>query len=111
MATKAWLPAGALLALLLCGCGRPPGWLYTHITQPYEVNFAATPVAGKSCRLVTHRLREPVTRAGFSAEWSADELSRRAREAGIARVHYIDRETLSVLGGVYRRRAYIVYGE
>jgi hypothetical protein len=104
----------AMAALAVCtgGCANMiRGNLYTHTIQPYSVDFKDTPIGGRKCILTSHRIREPATRAGLSAEWDTRTIRQAARDAGMTRIHYADISTFSVLWSAYRRRALILYGD
>ena len=57
------------------------------------------------------RVQEPVTGYGVSAEWEAYPLKDAALHAGITNLYFADRQTLSILNGIYRSRTLIVYGD
>ena len=101
-----------LIPLLLAACaGLAPGQLYTHITLPHSRNFHDTPVGTKRITLDERSLREPLTGAGISVEWSEDLIRSEAKKAGITRIAYVERQILSVLFGIYTHQKWIVYGD
>ena len=79
--------------------------------MPYTENFNNTPAGSK--RLVLHdcRLREPITGYGVSAEWTTDEILKKATEAGMSEVHYADLHTFALILGIYKREKLIIYGD
>ena len=102
----------AMALFSACGCTYLiRGNLYTHTVQPYSTDFANTPVGSKKCILTSHRLREPTTRAGLSAEWDTRTIREAARAAGITQIHYADLSTIGFVWNTYRRRALIIYGD
>lgn len=100
-----------LLALLLAGCALPPGLIYSNTSAPYSSKFSETPVGTKRCVIKSHQIKEPVTGRSIYAEWSTDLILREARKAGIKEIYYIDKRTLSILLGIYKREALLVYGD
>ena len=99
----------ALAALVLAGCS-PRGLLYSNTVEPYSWEFHRTPVGTKQCVVNDYRLKEPVTGYSISAEWTSSYLLREAKKAGIRDIYYIDKHTLSLLNGLYKRDSYIIYG-
>jgi hypothetical protein len=99
-----------LLASLMSGCaGRV--FLVKNTTAPYTSNFNKSPVGTKSCRIVDRQLRGPIKSQSVSVLWNEHEIREQIKAAGITNVHYIDRETFSVLNAIYRRRTLVVYGD
>lgn len=103
---------GVLLALLflLTGCVAR-GFLYTRVTEPATLDFHKTSVGSKQFLVRTHRVREPVSGSGISAEWQADPVKTAALKAGVTNLYFADTRTLSILGGLYRARTLVVYGD
>ncbi|MFC1591469.1 TRL domain-containing protein [Thermodesulfobacteriota bacterium] len=103
---------GVLLVLLLWlpGCSMN-GRLFTSVVAPLTQNYNNTPLGSKRCVIKNHRLREPVSRLNVSAEWTTSEIAAEARKAGIAKIHYLDIRTFSLLTGIYRRQDIIIYGD
>jgi hypothetical protein len=100
-----------LLALLLAGCGLPRGLIYSNTTVPYSSEFSETPVGTKHCVIRSHQIKEPVTGRSIYAEWSADLILREAQKAGVKEIYYMDKRTLSILVGIYKRESLLVYGD
>jgi hypothetical protein len=88
------------------------GCLYTHVTQPLDVNFDNTPVHdGRRGDEAWNTLRIPVSLfLVIQVDWGTDAIGDAAREAGMTTIHYADLETLSVLG-IWTQRWAVVYGE
>jgi len=99
-----------LLLFLLPGCVTK-GLLYTRVTEPATLDFHKTPVGSKRILVRSFRVQEPVTGYGVSAEWEAYPLKDAALHAGITNLYFADRQTLSILNGIYRSRTLIVYGD
>jgi len=100
------------ILIFLCGCTNLiRGRLYTHTVQPYSTDFKDTPVGTKKCVLTSHRIQEPASRAGLSAEWDTRTIRQAAQAAGIKQMHYADLSTWSIFWSVYRRRALTIYGD
>jgi hypothetical protein len=102
----------SLLAVLLCaGCSFPVGLIYSDITAPYSTKFTETPAGTKRCVINSHQVKEPVTGYNIYAEWSWSHILSEARKAGITEIQYMDKRTLSILNGIYKRESLIVYGD
>ena len=97
-----------LVLPLLSGCLS--GRLYYDVVEPLSVNFRAAPVGSKQCVLPLHRVKEPVSGYGISAEWDVDSIVTRARKAGISTIYYADIRTFSILSDLYSRKDIIIYG-
>jgi hypothetical protein len=98
----------ALLAvLLLAGCGL----LYTNHVEPYSMKLDATPAGTKRCVITSHQIKEPVTGGNIYVEWTSSFILSEARKAGIKDIYYMDKRTLSVLLGIYKRESLIIYGD
>jgi len=98
-----------LLILPLAGCLS--GRLYHDVVEPLSVNFNNTPVGSKRCVLNTHRVKEPFSGYGISAEWDSAAAADQLRGAGISKVCYTELHTFSILWDVYTRKQIIVYGD
>ena len=94
-----------LIIFFLTGCSSP-GMLFTNITLPYTTNFNNTPVGSKICRINAHQLKVRV-----SGEWGSKIIDNAMREAGMTKCYYIDKKTLSILRGTYRKSTLILYGD
>ena len=100
----------ALMGLATAGClGR--GLLYTRVVRPYSHDFQDTPAGTKTCRVNEHILREPVTRASVSVNFTTRIAEEAARTAGMTNLYYADVETLSILAGLYEKKTLILCGE
>lgn len=111
MSTATKRACSLLLALLLAGCTPPRGLIYSNTTVPYSTKFSETPVGTRRCVIRSHQIKEPVTGRSIYAEWSTDLILREARKAGIQEIYFMDKRTLSILLGIYRREALLVYGD
>ena len=100
-----------LLSLLLMLSGCTTGLLYTNVVEPYSLDFRSTPVCARRCEINAHKIREPVSRFGLSAEWDTAIIQQAARQAGIRRIDFAEKRTLMLFFNVYRRSTLIVYGE
>lgn len=99
-----------LAGLLLAGCGQI-ALLYSDTIAPYSHQFDQTRVGSRRCVITSHRLREPVSGRSLSAEWTTSRILDEAHKAGLTTISYIDRRTLSILLGIYRRESLIIYGD
>jgi hypothetical protein len=93
----------ALVALVSPGCLG--GLIYTHVTVPLDVNLDETPVYTEKGRDSRNTFQYYVR-----FDWGSDGLGDVAKEQGLTRIHYADREILSVLG-IWRQSFAHVYGE
>ena len=108
MATRLYLIIIALL--LVTGCaGR--GLLYTNNVRTYALDLKDTPVGSKVIMIPEHRVTEPITGWGMSTILGSKTVAAAAREAGMTKIYYADRRTISVFLGLYRKRTLIIYGE
>ena len=98
------------LALSLAGCAAQ-GLLYSRVTAPATRDFDRTPVGSKRLVIALHRVQEPVSGYGISAEWETDRVKMAAQRVGITNLYFADMQTFSILRGIYRKRTLIVYGE
>ena len=71
----------------------------------------STPTATSVARGGTYKVEIPVTRIDMSAEWNSRAIGEVAKRQGIETVYFCDQRTLSILGGIYRKREIIVYGK
>lgn len=99
-----------LCCLLACGC-MLRGGLYSSVTRPLTKEFSDTPVGSRRCVIKSHRIREPITRVGVSAEWDSRIINAALRDAGITNVHFADQHTTAYFFNLYRRREIIFYGD
>jgi len=100
-----------LMVVGLSGCGQQIALLYSNTVAPYSNEFDAAKVGSKSFTIIDTQFREPVSGYSLSAEWTTSQLMEEAHKAGMRKINYIDRRTLKVLLGIYRRDALIVYGD
>lgn len=100
-----------MAALLLAGCAPPYGLIYSDTVAPYSTKFNETPAGTRRCVISSHQIREPVTGRNIYAEWTSSFILNEARKAGITEIYYMDKRTLSVLFGIYRRESLLIYGD
>ena len=86
------------------------GWIYTDTVTPYCIDMEGTPVSGEGQTLSLKSVSIPRV-PGARAMWSSNAIGEIAKENGISRIHYCDRETFSVIGGLWYTDALVVYGE
>ncbi len=108
MVTRTLLSIACIL--LLSGCVRD-GIIYTHKIEPYSKKFNATPVGSKQIIINTHQIKEPASGYNLYAEWTTQFIFNESRRAGINEIYYMDKQTLSVLFGIYKRESIVVYGD
>ena len=99
-----------LVALVLTGCA-PLGLLYTDTVVPFSKKFDETPIGTKRCVIDSHQIKEPITRYNIYAEWSLSYILNEAKKAGISDIYYMDKRTLSILFGIYKRESLLIYGD
>ncbi|MFH1956977.1 MAG: TRL domain-containing protein [bacterium] len=105
---------GPRLDSLYIGMRRPfspPGLLYKKVVEPYSTDFNKTPVGSKSAILDRHMITQVGGDYNLSAEWDKNNINDITRQTGIEKIYYTDRETLSILLGLYRRKRTIIYGD
>ena len=93
------------LALALPGCVH--GLIYTHITEPLDLDLDSTPVFDRhsSGQSDTKELRYWV-----AIQWDSNAIGDAINASNLTRVEYADLETLSVLG-FWTQRTVHVYGQ
>jgi hypothetical protein len=99
-----------LAALALAGCA-PLGLLYSDTVVPYSKRFDNTPIGTKRCVIDSHQIKEPISRYNIYAEWSLSHILTEAKKAGISDIYYMDKRTLSILLGIYKRESLLIYGD
>jgi len=92
------------LQLLATGCATN-GAIFTHVTEPLDLNFERTPMHRDEGSGDWHTVQYYV-----QVDWGRNGLGEIARRHGLKCIHYADLETLSVLG-IYAQRKVHVYGE
>lgn len=97
-------------AIALTGCSAP-GFLYTDIVMPYTLDMNRTSAGSRRITIDEYRIREPVSGYGIYALWQNRDVQAAAKQANMSRIHYADRRIFSILGGIYRKRSLIIYGE
>jgi len=89
----------------------PPGLLYKKVVEPHSTDFNKTPAGSKSARLDRHMITQLGGDYNLSAEWDKNNINDITRQTGIKKIYYTDRETLSILLGLYRRKRIIIHGD
>ena len=99
------------LGVCFTGCSNlVSGVLYTNITLPHSKDFNDTSVGTKRGIIDAHRIREPFSGQGIFVEWSDERIRAAAAESGITHITHTDRQTLSILFGIYKRQRLIIHG-
>lgn len=96
-----------IFAILLSGCGL----IYSNTVYPYSSKFNETPVGTKRCIINKYQIREPLSGYSLYAEWTANHIRKEAEKAGIKDIYYMDKKTLNILLGIYRRESLYIYGD
>lgn len=99
----------AVASSCVAGCATP-GLLYTDVTRPLTLDMRETPLTETFALGTQSAFREPLTRAGLTAEWSSAAPGLAARESGIEAIHYADIRRQSILGGLWGKTTILVYG-
>jgi hypothetical protein len=99
-----------LVSLVFAGCA-PLGLLYSDTVAPYSTKFHETPIGTRRCVIDSHQIKEPITRYNIYAEWSMSYILNEAQKAGINDIYYMDKRTLSILFGIYKRESLLIYGD
>jgi len=100
----------ALAALLLLGCVRSGG-IYRNVITPLSKDFDNTPVGTKHCVIQGHKLKEPISGYGISAEWDANNIRKAMQKSNMTKVYYMDQRTFSIFFDIYSNKQLILYGE
>lgn len=95
--------AAALSCLPLGGCVA--GLVYTHTTQPLDLNLRETPLG----TLAGAQDSKDLDLRYIRIVWDGNDIASAAEAAGMNEVHFADLETLSILG-VWRQDWVHVYG-
>ncbi len=93
---SAWLLV--VLVLLLPGC------VYTHITTPLDIDLQDTDLGDKTGKSQYQSVL-------WLVAWGDAGTQAAAQNGGITTLKHADRETMSVLLGLYYRETTIVYGQ
>jgi hypothetical protein len=99
-----------LVALVLTGCA-PLGLIYTDTVVPFSKKFDETPIGTRRCVIDSHQIKEPISGYNIYAEWSFRYILNEAQKAGISDIYYMDKRTLSILFGIYKRESLLIYGD
>lgn len=70
-----------------------------------------TPVGHKVVSMNSKRLQEPLTGFDLSAEWDSRAIGDAARSEGMKTIYFVDLQTISILGGLWKQQAVRVWGE
>jgi hypothetical protein len=101
--------AAATAAVLTGGCSSP-GLLYTDVTRPLTLDMRETILTPDFALGTQNVIREPLTRAGLTAEWASQAPGLAARANGLDAINYADIRRQSVLGGLWARTMIVIYG-
>jgi hypothetical protein len=93
----------------LTACSAP-GLLYTDVTRPLTLDMQETMLTATFAVGTQNIFREPITRAGLTAEWTSGAPGQAARAGGLEAVHYADVRRQSLLGGLWGRTTIVLYG-
>lgn len=100
-----------LLALpLVAGCATF-GAIYSDTVVPHSKRHNQTPLGSKRCEINTHQVKEPVSGYNIYAEWTTSQILNEARRGGISEIYYMDKRTVSILLGIYKRESLIIHGD
>jgi hypothetical protein len=100
-----------LTSLLLPISGCVYGFVYTDVTEPVSENMLSNLRATRSVQGNRQELKEPFSGGGIRVMWASNGIGDVAKSQGLSRIHYADIRTISVLGGIWKRRTVIVHGE
>lgn len=96
----------ALQALLCTAClasCQGGGAIYTHVTEPLDVDFDATPVQPLEARGDVKQVRYRFV----DVQWDSNAIGEIALAHGIDEVYYADLESFSILGFWTRQTVHI----
>jgi hypothetical protein len=94
----------------LAACSAP-GLLYTDVTRPLTLDMQDTVLSAGIAVGIQNAFREPITRAGLTAEWNSGAPGQAARAGGLEAMHYADVRRQSLLGGLWGRTTIVMYGD
>jgi hypothetical protein len=101
-----------MAASQLSGCGViSRGIIYTDTIQPLCKDLRGTTLGSKSASGSSKRIEIPTSRIDLSAEWDTRAIGDIARSNGITVVNGCDSRRQSVLLGMWRKDAVIIYGD
>ena len=60
--------------------------------------------------IAVNELKEPISGFGLRTQWGSRAIGDAALTAGLETVDYADIRTMSILGGMWRKDAIVVYG-
>lgn len=98
------------LLLIVFSLGGCYGWIYTNTVEPYCLDMDATSTAGASTSSSLKQVAIPRI-PGARAMWSSNAIGDAVKKEGITKIHYCDKKTFRILGGLWGSDAIIVYGE
>lgn len=91
--------------------GCTSGFLYTNVTFPLTTDMTRTPVGSTVASVSSKLLQEPFTGLDLSVEWDSRALGDAARKADFETIYFADIHTISILGGLWERKAVLVWGQ
>ncbi len=103
------LITAGVVVTALASSGCVSGFIFTHVTEPLDVNYDATPVHTGRRGTSLKRLVIPYP-VRMQFDWGSTGVNDGMRQAGITRAYYADIETLSFMG-IWTQRWIHVYGE
>jgi len=100
----------ALLFLLLVGCSPLNGILYHHVKLPLTADLDNTPAHGTTASGKVIRIKEPISGYGLYGEINTNAIYAVAKQNGLQKVYFADREIFSILG-IWTNNIVHIYGE
>lgn len=92
------------LVFLLLAVAVVPGCVYTNVVTPLDIDLNPTVFGSKVGKAEAQSIL-------YLVAWGDRGVHAAATNGGITIAHHMDIQTLSILGGLYRRHTTIVYGE
>ena len=93
------------LCILFNGCAA-----IQFVTVPWQPNFNNTPLGTKVVVVDHFHVKEPISGANLSAEWSATTMVSQAKANGLKDIYYMDKKVTSIFG-IYVKTEYILHGD
>ena len=109
------LPSTSLVPLLVClllgfsSCA--PGFIYTDITEPYDLNMSDTEINAAYEGGESFELKDPITAVGVRVQVEDRTVGGVAARNNLEVVKASDMRLQSWIGGLWVKRTLILYGE
>jgi hypothetical protein len=100
-----------LMVLLLCSSSCAPGFIYTDITEPFDVNMNNTEISSAYSGGDSFELKDPISAVGVRVQIEDRTVGAVASGNELKVIKASDMRLQSWLGGLWVKRTLILYGE